>query len=143
MFAVKRVTKGFNSKTTCDARTYSYTLPTYMFTKEGEEFQDTSFRLSSERFEELNKTLALYVGTKNFHNYTIKKLPNDPSVFKFEIVSLDAILNNNFLLRSNDTSCLSNANNLSSLTTLKLNLQDCASLVSPLCCTRLDEWWGW
>ena len=79
MFAVKKVTKGFNSKTTCDARSYSYTLPTCTFTKDDEEFSDTSFRLSTERLEELNKVLSMYVGTKNYHNFTIKKEPYDPS----------------------------------------------------------------
>lgn len=83
MFAVKRVTKGFNSKSTCDARSYSYTLPTYTFTKDDEEYQDTTFRLSSERLEELNQVLALYVGTKNFHNFTIKKESFDPSAKRF------------------------------------------------------------
>jgi tRNA pseudouridine38-40 synthase len=83
VFAVKRVTKGFNSKTTCDARSYSYTLPTYAFTKDDEEYQDTSFRLSSERLEELNNILKLYIGTKNFHNFTIRKEPFDPSAKRF------------------------------------------------------------
>lgn len=83
VFAVKKTTKGFNSKTTCDARTYSYTLPTYIFTKDNEEINETSFRLSSERFEELNKVLNLFIGSKNFHNFTIKKEPCDPSSRRF------------------------------------------------------------
>lgn len=33
VFSVKRTTKGFNSKTNCDARSYSYTLPSYTFVK--------------------------------------------------------------------------------------------------------------
>ncbi|CRK99788.1 CLUMA_CG013096, isoform A [Clunio marinus] len=82
IFSVKKVTKGFNSKSTCDARTYSYTLPTYAFTEDGEEFDESSFRLSSERFEKLNKILSLYLGTKNFHNFTIRKQPIDPSAFR-------------------------------------------------------------
>jgi tRNA pseudouridine38-40 synthase len=83
VFAVKKVTKGFNSKSTCDARTYSYTLPTYAFAKEDEQFTDSTFRLTPERFEELNKILAMYHGTKNFHNFTIRKEPHDPSVRRF------------------------------------------------------------
>lgn len=83
MFAVKKVTKGFNSKTTCDARSYSYTLPTYSFVKDGEDFTNSTFRLSSERLEELNKLLSMYVGTKNYHNFTIKKESNDASAKRF------------------------------------------------------------
>lgn len=83
VFAVKKVTKGFNSKSTCDARTYSYTLPTYTFTKDDEVYEDPTFRLSPERFEELNKILSMYVGTKNFHNFTIRKEFHDPSVKRF------------------------------------------------------------
>lgn len=83
MFAVKKVTKGFNSKSTCDARSYSYTLPTYTFIKDGEEFDEKSFRLSSERLEELNKVLSMFLGTKNFHNFTIKKEAHDQSAKRF------------------------------------------------------------
>jgi len=79
VFAYKRVTKGFNSKNTCDARTYSYTLPTYIFTKDGEEINKATFRLPSERLEELNKLLSMYLGTKNFHNFTIRKDASDAS----------------------------------------------------------------
>lgn len=39
--------------------------------------------MSSERLEELNQTLALYLGTKNFHNFTIKKESIDPSAKRF------------------------------------------------------------
>lgn len=80
---MKRVTKGFNSKTTCDARTYSYTLPTYAFTKDEEEFCEKSFRLSPERLEELNRILGLFVGTKNFHNFTVDKKFSDQSALRF------------------------------------------------------------
>jgi tRNA pseudouridine38-40 synthase len=85
VFAVKRVTKGFNSKSTCDARSYSYTLPTFTFTADDEEYQESSFRLSPERFEKLNSILQLYVGTKNFHNFTIRKEAFDPSAKRFII----------------------------------------------------------
>lgn len=83
VFATKRVTKGFNSKDNCDARTYSYTLPTFAFSKKDEQFDEKSYRLPSERFEELNKVLSLFLGTKNFHNFTIRKEPNDPSCKRF------------------------------------------------------------
>lgn len=80
---MKRVTKGFNSKSTCDARSYSYTLPTYTFTKDDEVYCDKTFRLSPERFEELNRVLSLFLGTKNFHNFTVDKKPHDQSALRF------------------------------------------------------------
>lgn len=88
IFGVQRVTKSFNSKENCDARTYSYTLPTYALSRKDETFDEKSFRLSPERLEELNKILSLYEGTKNYHNFTIRKEANDPSnrrfIMKFE-----------------------------------------------------------
>lgn len=83
IFATQRVTKSFNSKENCDARTYSYTLPTFALTKKDETFDEKSYRLPAERYEELNKILSLYVGTKNYHNFTIRKEPNDPSCRRY------------------------------------------------------------
>lgn len=37
------------------------------------------YRLPAERVEELNKILQIYVGTRNYHNFTIKKEAWDPS----------------------------------------------------------------
>lgn len=69
---MKRTTKGFNSKVNCDARTYSYVLPTYAFAPQGEEPSD-SFRISKEIIERINQVLKNYVGSHNFHNFTFKK----------------------------------------------------------------------
>lgn len=41
--------------------------------------------MSSERLEKLNQVLQLFVGTKNFHNFTIRKEPFDPSAKRFII----------------------------------------------------------
>ncbi|KAF2093388.1 pseudouridine synthase [Rhizodiscina lignyota] len=38
-----------------------------------------SYRLSPERLSKVNDTLSKYRGTFNFHNYTVRKAPNDPS----------------------------------------------------------------
>lgn len=95
VFAIKRVTKGFNSKSQCDARTYSYTLPTFAFAPENlEQFQETAeyhdlekrleqvsiiegkpfheYRIPQERKEKLADLLKFYEGTHNFHNFTSK-----------------------------------------------------------------------
>lgn len=81
VFAVKRVTKGFNSKDQCDARTYMYTLPTVSFTSHDQ--LDTlayeGYRTDSSHLEKVSEVLKLYEGTKCFHNFTAKKGVNDPS----------------------------------------------------------------
>lgn len=95
VFGLRRVTKGFNSKSQCDARTYSYTLPTYAFVEESpailsQDFKEedvekrieelstvnnkpyTEFRITSETIEKLNKILKLFEGSHNFYNFTSK-----------------------------------------------------------------------
>ena len=37
------------------------------------------YRISHERLSRVKATFARYVGTKNFHNYTVRKQPSDPS----------------------------------------------------------------
>lgn len=84
MYAVKRVTKGFNSKTNCDARTYTYTLPTIAFAANEEKDLDIlSYRVPAERLQRVNEVLAMYLGTKNFHNFTSRKEFIDPSVKRY------------------------------------------------------------
>lgn len=95
VFAIKRVTKGFNSKSQCDARTYSYTIPTYAFAPENlelypkkDEYHDiekrkeqlsiidgkpfSEYRISKEDVQRLSEVLKLFQGTHNFHNFTAK-----------------------------------------------------------------------
>lgn len=83
LFAFKRVTKGFNSKSQCDSRTYTYMLPTVAFANKHEEVLQADYRLSDEKFNEINEILKHYVGTKNYHNFTSKKKPNDPSAKRY------------------------------------------------------------
>ncbi|XP_058797806.1 pseudouridylate synthase 1 homolog [Phymastichus coffea] len=106
VFAIKRVTKGFNSKSQCDARTYSYTLPTFAFApehiesyQETGEFQDiekriqhlstingkpySEYRLPEDRKQQLSDLLKYYEGTHNFHNFTRQILPLDPRAKRY------------------------------------------------------------
>ncbi|XP_058823091.1 pseudouridylate synthase 1 homolog [Topomyia yanbarensis] len=83
VFAIKRVTKGFNSKSNCDARTYTYTLPTVAFALHGETVDISNYRLPEERLKKVNDTLKLFEGTKNFHNFTSRKEFIDPSAKRF------------------------------------------------------------
>lgn len=81
IFAVKRVTKGFNSKDQCDARTYTYTLPTVAFTSHDQlaTIKYEGYRTEQALIDKANEVLKLYEGTKSFHNFTAKKGFNDPS----------------------------------------------------------------
>ncbi|KAG8239520.1 hypothetical protein J437_LFUL016637 [Ladona fulva] len=102
VIGMKRVTKGFNSKTACDARTYSYMLPTYAFDESMKSLEEPvmtnqdpktpvlttalpkeDFRLSSEALERVNEVLKLFEGTHNFHNFTSRKKPMDPSAQRY------------------------------------------------------------
>lgn len=102
VFGIKRVTKGFNSKNQCDARTYRYVLPTFALAPEHPDFlklgddeevdEETrrkqlstingepyhTFRLSTKMLDDLNKTLTLLEGTHNFHNFTSRTKALDP-----------------------------------------------------------------
>lgn len=83
VFGVKRVTKGFNSKDQCNARTYSYTLPSVSFAPANEPNELTTFRIDDATLARVNETLKLFEGTKNFHNFTSRKKFEDPSVRRF------------------------------------------------------------
>lgn len=79
MFGSRRVTKGFNSKSQCDARTYAYMLPTIAFAPAEEMASQEEYRITPDVLENVNRLLQNYVGTKNYHNFTSKKRPTDPS----------------------------------------------------------------
>ncbi|XP_072228353.1 pseudouridylate synthase 1 homolog [Leuresthes tenuis] len=80
----KRVTQGFNSKNNCDARTYSYMLPTVAFSQKDYDIGNiAAFRLDPETIQRVNRLFALYKGTHNFHNFTSQKAPHDPSARRY------------------------------------------------------------
>ncbi|XP_021918024.1 tRNA pseudouridine synthase A, mitochondrial isoform X2 [Zootermopsis nevadensis] len=81
---IKRTTKGFNSKSSCDARTYSYMLPTFAFAPSGVEPSE-SYRITSEVMDNVRSTLRGFEGTHNFHNFTSRKKPLDPSAIRYII----------------------------------------------------------
>ncbi|KAM3825892.1 pseudouridylate synthase 1 homolog [Vipera latastei] len=83
ILGLKRVTGKFNSKNRCDARTYSYMLPTFAFAHKDDAPQDETYRLSAETLEAVNHLLACYKGTHNFHNFTSQKGPKDPSAKRY------------------------------------------------------------
>ncbi|XP_040587397.1 tRNA pseudouridine synthase A isoform X3 [Mesocricetus auratus] len=83
ILGLKRVTGGFNSKNKCDARTYCYMLPTFAFAHKDRDVQDESYRLSAETLQQVNRLLACYKGTHNFHNFTSQKGPKEPSARRY------------------------------------------------------------
>ncbi|XP_031193229.1 tRNA pseudouridine synthase A isoform X4 [Mastomys coucha] len=83
ILGLKRVTGGFNSKNKCDARTYCYMLPTFAFAHKDRDVQDETYRLSAETLQQVNRLLACYKGTHNFHNFTSQKGPREPSARRY------------------------------------------------------------
>ncbi|MGH0163700.1 UNVERIFIED_CONTAM: hypothetical protein FKN15_048536 [Acipenser sinensis] len=83
ILGLKRVTGGFNSKNKCDARTYSYMLPTFAFAHKDSDKQDRGYRLNKETLERANVLFSCYKGTHNFHNFTSQKAARDPSAKRY------------------------------------------------------------
>lgn len=79
VFGAKRVTKGFNAKDQCNARSYSYTLPTIAFARFDDNADLNEYRLPQARLDRVNELLKLFHGNKNFHNFTARKAFADPS----------------------------------------------------------------
>ncbi|XP_026738707.1 tRNA pseudouridine synthase A isoform X2 [Trichoplusia ni] len=84
VFGIKRVTNRFNSKSKCNARTYSYTLPTYVLEPSlVTDEERKQYRITQEKQEQIKKVLEVYKGTKSYHNFTEKKHFHDPSALRF------------------------------------------------------------
>ncbi|XP_075063999.1 pseudouridylate synthase 1 homolog [Mixophyes fleayi] len=82
VLGIKRVPKRFICNKMCDARTYSYTLPTFALSRYAGSTPDTSFRLPREDFHHIIRLLSFYKGTHNFHNFTKGKLADDKSAHR-------------------------------------------------------------
>jgi len=82
VFQLKRVTKRFDAKHQCCARTYLYMSPTFAFCPLERPVTE-EFRISDEKLNEVNRLLGKYVGTHNFHNFTSRRKPSDPSNKRF------------------------------------------------------------
>lgn len=79
VFGLKRVTDKFNARHYCVARTYTYTLPSIAFCHYNDQMSQREYRLSSEKLQLVNELLQVYKGSKNFHNFTIKKSYSETS----------------------------------------------------------------
>lgn len=79
LMGCKRVTQSFDAKNFCDARTYSYLMPSFTLCPLSEVTSE-SYRINKEVIELFNSTLEGYVGTHVFHNFTSgKKYKEDSS----------------------------------------------------------------
>ncbi|RZF40218.1 hypothetical protein LSTR_LSTR011992 [Laodelphax striatellus] len=80
VIAIRRVTKGFNSKSSCDGRTYSYMLPTFALAPPDVAAPTIDYRISKETLDKVNDIIGQFKGTHNFHNFT---KPTDPSAIRY------------------------------------------------------------
>lgn len=89
VFGYVRTLRSFHAKTCCEARIYEYLLPSYVFiapeivqqerispdvhpkASEEEMKQKHEYRVSSDILAQLREALNMYLGTKNYHNFTI------------------------------------------------------------------------
>ena len=84
VFGMIRVTKGFDSKNQCSARTYQYLTPTFAFAPT--EMQTVpSYRIRAPEIERMNNILKMLCGTHNFHNFTSGKHPDEASANRYII----------------------------------------------------------
>lgn len=58
-------------------------LPTAAFAEQNETVDQKTYRVQPETLNKANEVLKSFVGTKNFHNYTSKKKPSDPSAKRY------------------------------------------------------------
>lgn len=79
MIGMKRCSRNFDARFNCNARTYSYTLPTIAFADYNDQTAMKEYRITSERLQRANDILTLFKGQTNFHNYTVDKLFFDRS----------------------------------------------------------------
>ncbi|ORX94955.1 tRNA pseudouridine synthase [Basidiobolus meristosporus CBS 931.73] len=99
------VIKTFHAKTLCDSRVYEYLLPTYVLappntsvdlsipqqqrtvqpTSEEEFLAKKGYRVSADQLERIKGMLSRYVGTHNYHNYTVGKSYEDKSANRYII----------------------------------------------------------
>jgi len=82
VMGLKRVTKNFDSKGNCDARTYMYMSPTFAFAPY-DAIVSEKYRMPPDVLEQLREILKKYIGPKNFHNFTSRKKFSDPSAIRF------------------------------------------------------------
>lgn len=85
---MQRAARNFDARKACSARTYSYMLPTIALSRYNDLTKVQDYRITADRLQLASEILALYVGERNFHNYTSKKQFYDPLVMR-RIMSIE------------------------------------------------------
>jgi tRNA pseudouridine(38-40) synthase len=87
VFGFRFTTNRFRCKEQCEARTYEMRVPTFVLLTPTPHENDTaafeSYRVPPARLDLLRRALKLFEGTHNFHNYTSRRAPTDPSCKRF------------------------------------------------------------
>jgi tRNA pseudouridine38-40 synthase len=85
VFGYRFTTNRFKCKEQCEARTYEMRVPSFVLLTptptDAAEFD--AYRVPPERLDVLRRTLKMFEGTHNFHNYTSGRSPSDPSCKRF------------------------------------------------------------
>lgn len=82
VFGLKRVTDKFNARRYCTARTYTYTLPSLAFSHYNDQMSQREYRISSDKLRLINELLQVYIGTKNFHNFTMSRIYSEKAFIR-------------------------------------------------------------
>lgn len=96
-FGCLLTTSSFNARTACDSRKYEYVAPLYVFDPSAYRSKalqeslkisqkreyDPDFTFDSSMKQRFNGLLYKFVGTHNFHNFTVRASPTDASVTRY------------------------------------------------------------
>lgn len=82
VFDIQRTGRHFSARTSANARTYSYTLPTAAFCFQNQQSRIDDYRITSSHLDLVNALLQKYVGLHKFHNFTINVKPTDQIAFR-------------------------------------------------------------
>ncbi|KAH7719909.1 PUS-1 protein [Aphelenchoides avenae] len=72
VLGIRRATPSFHAQKTCNARSYSYTLPTFAFA-DTTDLTNSKYRINDDRIKDVDEILAAFKGTHNFYNYTARR----------------------------------------------------------------------
>lgn len=89
VYGVRRVTGGFCAKQRCNARTYQYVVPTFALVPGGyREDVDAAEQLRKVDVQYLRALMQNFLGTKNYHNFTVRRPAWDKSCMR-HMISMD------------------------------------------------------
>jgi tRNA pseudouridine38-40 synthase len=79
VMGTRRVTRGFNPKTKCNARSYAYLMPSFALCRVEDGPITESSRPPKEAVAQFDLLLKRFIGTKKFHNFTARRDMDCPS----------------------------------------------------------------